>query len=182
MNSKIKKILHFLWGPLRGEEGRSKILTTKIHYAGPKRFVDVPLILPVYFNTTLEEYNVIYLTWPQKMILTVSSSFFCKWILKKDINHHYFNFLFWIFLPQNVLNFLLFYHFSLPILIKFVLMKKCKSFNIFYLVKKIMNGVIQLRKTSLLKRPYFSSKFNYESLTLLTSTITIIALNFEKLQ
>ena len=61
-------------------------------------------------------------------------------------------------------------------------MKKCKSFNIFYLVKKIMNGVIQLRKTSLLKRPYFSSKSNYESLTLLTSTITIIALNFEKLQ
>ena len=67
------------------------------------------------------------------MTLTLHKSFSCKQILKHKTNHRYFLpliFWFWTFHLQNILKLFLFIYFffisfSLVVLIKFVLIKKC---------------------------------------------------------
>ena len=44
LNWTSKDFFVFLCGPLRGEDGGGKTLTPKIRLAGPKHFVDAPLV------------------------------------------------------------------------------------------------------------------------------------------
>ena len=55
-NLKTKKLLYFMWSAKRGGGG-SETLTTKIRWAGPKCFVNIPYLLSIYSLVTLEKFG-----------------------------------------------------------------------------------------------------------------------------